>query len=275
MVSLEKLVVQLRQKKQEATKLRQKAEKQLKEIRSIERRSSSGLNSIDRKIESEREDVSDTSQILTRKTSQLESIERLVAAAEERLTQEKEIIEQTEQEIEFSENPEEKQNAEFRLRALNDHVQELAFEIKSRQKTAKKILDDANKYAEIKSNITSKIQKQFKSKPSLRETIVTSHKTAEKFVKELERRTKAENSTKQALEQVSVKFQEFLAKKRQAAKKALAQRIAATKKRAATKRAAALKKRAATKKKVTKKKVTKKKVTKKKVTKKKVTKKKV
>ncbi|MEK0337711.1 MAG: hypothetical protein QQN41_09800, partial [Nitrosopumilus sp.] len=142
MVSLEKLVVQLRQKKQEATKLRQKAEKQLKEIRSIERRSSSGLNSIDRKIESEREDVSDTSQILTRKTSQLESIERLVAAAEERLTQEKEIIEQTEQEIEFSENPEEKQNAEFRLRALNNHVQELAFEIKSRQKTAKKILDD-------------------------------------------------------------------------------------------------------------------------------------
>ena len=273
MVSIEKLVVQLRQKKQEATKLRQKAEKQLKEIRSIERRSASGLNSIDRKIESEREDVSDTSQILTRKNSQLESIERLVAAAEERLTREKEIIEQTEQEIEFSENPEEKQNAELRLRSLNDHVQELAFEIKSRQKTAKKILDDANKYAEIKSKITSKIQKQFKSKPSLRETVVTSHKTAEKFVKELERRTKAENSTKKALEQVSVKFQEFLAKKRQAAKKALAQRVAAAKKRVAAKRAAAVKKRATTKKKV-KKKATKKKV-KKKATKKKVTKKKV
>ncbi len=266
MVSIEKLVVQLRQKKQEATKLRQKAEKQLKETRSIERRSSSGLNSIDRKIESEREDVSDTSQILTRKNSQLESIERLVAAAEERLTREKEIIEQTEQEIEFSENPEEKQNAEFRLRALNDHVQELAFEIKSRQKTAKKILDDANKYAEIKSNITSKIQKQFKSKPSLRETVVTSHKTAEKFVKELERRTKAENSTKQALEQVSIKFQEFLAKKRQAAKKALAQRVAAAKKRAAAKRAATMK-RAATTRKVKKKATTRK--VKKKATKKK------
>jgi len=65
--SLERLVLQLRQKKQEATNLRKKAEKQLKETRSVERRSSSGLTSIDRKIESEREDVSDASGILTRK----------------------------------------------------------------------------------------------------------------------------------------------------------------------------------------------------------------
>ena len=130
MGSLERLVIQLRQKKQEATKLKKKAEKQLKENRSIERRSSSGLNSIDRKIESEREDVSDVSSILTRKTSQLESIARLVAAAEERLTREKEAIEQTEQEIEFSVNPEEKQNAEVKLRSLNDRVQELITEIK-------------------------------------------------------------------------------------------------------------------------------------------------
>ena len=65
-------------------------------------------------------------------------MERLVEAAEERLTREKEAIELAEQEIEFSENPEEKQNAETRLRSLNDHVQELVSEIKSRQKTAKK-----------------------------------------------------------------------------------------------------------------------------------------
>ncbi len=138
MVSIEKLVVQLRQKKLETTKLRKKAEKQLKETRSIERRSSSGLNSIDRKIESEREDISDTSDILTRKISQLESIERLVVAAENRLVREKEAIEQTEQEIEFSENPEEKQTAEARLRSLNENVQGLISEIKSRQKTAKR-----------------------------------------------------------------------------------------------------------------------------------------
>ena len=39
-----------------------------------------------------------------------------------------------------------------------------------------------------------------------------SHKTAEKFVKELERRTKTEDSTKKALEKVSGKFQDLLSK---------------------------------------------------------------
>ena len=70
MASIERLVVQLRQKKQESTKLRKKAEKHLQEALAVERRSSLGLNSIDRKIEFEREDVSDTSEILIRKTSQ-------------------------------------------------------------------------------------------------------------------------------------------------------------------------------------------------------------
>ncbi len=261
-MSLEKLVVQLRKNKQEATKLRVKAEKQLKEIRSTERRSSSGLNSIERKIESEREDVSDTSDILTRKTSQLESIGRLVVAAEERLTREKEAIEQAEQEIEFSENPEEKQNAEGRLRSLNDHIQELISEIKSRQKTAKKISDDVFKFTDFKSKITSKIQKQSKSKPSLRETMTTSHKAAEKFVKNLERRTNAEASAKKALEKVSGKFQELLKNRRIAAKKAAAaKKRAAAKKKAAKKRPA---KRKAAKKRPAKRKAAKKRPAKKK-----------
>ena len=71
LASIEKLVVKLRQKKQEATNLRKKTEKQFKEVRSTERRSSSGLNSIDKKIHSEREDISEISNILIQKTSQL------------------------------------------------------------------------------------------------------------------------------------------------------------------------------------------------------------
>ena len=80
LVSLEKLVVKLRQKKQQATSLRKKSERQLQQLRSLERRSSSGLNSIDRKIESEKEDVTDVSSVLNQKTSQLESIQRLLAS---------------------------------------------------------------------------------------------------------------------------------------------------------------------------------------------------
>jgi chromosome segregation ATPase len=250
LASIEKLVVELRQKRNEKTSLRKKAEKQLKDVLTVEKRSSSGLTSVDRKIESERENVSDVSTILTQKTSQLESISRLLTAAEERLTIEKESIEQIEQEIEFSESPEEKQNAESRLRFLNDHIQELIFEIKSRQKTAKKISDDVSKFSEIKSNISSKIQKQTKSKPSLREIKTTSHKAVQKFVKELEIRTRSEESAKNALDKVSKKLQEFLANKRKTAKKKVAKRKPAIKtaaKKKVTKRKTAAKKKVAKK----------------------------
>ena len=229
LASLEKIVVELRQKKSEATKLRKKAEEQLKQVRSTGRRSVSGLNSIDKKIESEQEDVSDVSGILVQKNSQLESIERLVQAAEERLTREKDEIEQTKQEIEFSENPEEKQYAESRLRSLLEHVEELVSEIKSRKKTAKKITTDAAQYSDIKSKINTKIQTQSKTKPTLRETISSSHKTAEKLVKELDKRIKVEESTKKLLDRSLTKLKELLAKKKTAAKKKVVKRKPAKK----------------------------------------------
>ncbi|MDH3396175.1 MAG: ATPase V, partial [Nitrosopumilus sp.] len=228
LASLEKLIIQLRQKKQDAAKLRQKTEIQIKEASSAERRSSSGLQSIDKKIESEREESSGVSTVLIRKNSQLESIGRLIDTAEERLSREKETIEQTKQEIEFADSPEEKQNAEARLRSLNDHVQELVSEIKSRQKTAKKISDDVTNYSDIKSKIGSKIQKQTKSKPPLRETKSTSHKSIQILTKELEKQTKAEESAKKSLDAALSKFQE-LAKKRKPAKKTAAKRKPAKK----------------------------------------------
>ena len=192
LTSLEKTVIELRQKKKEATKLKQNAENELKQLQSTEKRSTTGLHTIDKKIETEKEDVLDVSDTLTRKNAQLDSIRRLVTTAEERMSSEKEVIEQTEQEIEFAETPEEKQNAETRLRSLNDHIQELISEIKSRQKTLKKITNDVTTFDDIKSKITTQIKKQIKSKPSLRSTISTSHQTAAKVVKELERRTKTE-----------------------------------------------------------------------------------
>jgi chromosome segregation ATPase len=259
--------VKLRQKKQEATKLRKRAENQLKEVHSTERRSTSGLHSIDKKIESEREDVSDVSGVLTQKNAQLESIERLVNSAEERLSREKEEIERVQQEIDFSESPEEKQNAEFRLRSLNERVSELVAEIKSRQKTAKKITLDVSQFSDIKSKITTKIQKQSKSKPTLRDAASTSHKAAAKFVKELERRTKSEESAKKVLDNASAKLQELLKKRKSAKKKVAKRRPAkktASKKKVAKRRPA---KKTASKKKVAKRRPAKKTASKKKVAK--------
>jgi len=219
LASFEKLVLNLREKKQDVSRLRLKAEKQLKESRSIERRSSSGLVSLDKKIESEKEDSSDVSDILTQKTSQLASIQRLVAAAAERLNREKEALTDIDQEIEFAENPEEKQNAENRLNTIKSQIGELEFEIKSRQKTAKKITEEVAKITEIKLKITSKIKKQSQSKPSLRETLTTSHKAAAKFSNELGRRIKAEEIVKKSLGKAVVKLQELQAKKKRSARK--------------------------------------------------------
>ena len=111
-------------------------------------------------------------------------------SAEDRVILEKEEVEQVQQEIEFSSDFDEKQRSENRLRSLNGHIQELITEIKSRQKTAKKIAMDITQFSDIKSKISTKIQKQTKSKPPLRETVSTSHKAAEKFVKELEKQLK-------------------------------------------------------------------------------------
>ena len=119
-----------------------------------ERRSSSGLDSIDRKIESEKEDVTDVSDVLNQKTSQLESIERLIVSANERLITEKESLTNYEQELEFAKNPEEEQNAKFRISTITDHIQELESEIKIREKMAKKITDEVAQINDIKSKIT-------------------------------------------------------------------------------------------------------------------------
>ena len=239
MASLEKLVLTLRKRKQEASKLRLKTERQLKELRSTERRSFSGLVSLDRKIESEREDSSDVSDILTQKNAQLESIERLVAAAEERLNREKEALTEAEQQVEFAENPEEKQYAETRLRSIKAHIEEIEFEINSRKKTAKKITDQVEKNTETKSKITSKIKKQSQSKPSLKETHTLSHKEAQKIAQELERRTKTEEIAQKSLGKVLTKLQDKQTKKKKSTKKAPKRKAAKkTTKRTSPKKAA-------------------------------------
>ena len=219
MASLQKLVLTLRKRKQEASKLRLRTERQLKELRSTERRSSSGLISLDKKIELEREDSSDVSDILTQKNAQLESIERLVTAAEDRLNREKESLTEAEQQLEFAENPEEKQYAETRMRSIKAQIDEIEFEIISRKKTAKKITEQVAKNTEAKSKITSKIKKQFQSKPSLKETNVSSHKAAEKITKELEKRVKTEEIAQKSLGKALTKLQELQAKKKKSTTK--------------------------------------------------------
>ncbi len=64
-----------------------------------------------------------------------------------------------------------------------------------------------------------KLKNKLKSKPSFRSTISSSHHTAAKVVKEIEKRTKAEERITKTLNNASSKLKEYLAKKRAADKK--------------------------------------------------------
>ena len=199
------MVYDLRKKKQEATRLKTKTAKQLQESRSLEKRSSSGLNNINRKIESQKQDISDVSETLNQKTAQIESIERLISTAHDRLEQEKEAISQIEQEIEFA-TEDEKEHATSRLQLLQNHVSELESEIKIRENTAKKIADEIAKFSEIKSKMTQKVKKHAQSKPKLRETMISGHKKAKILANELEQQIKTEDSIQKALEKANLRL---------------------------------------------------------------------
>jgi len=88
MSSLARLAEKLQGKKSEVTKLKRKTEREFKKAEFLQKRSASGLVSIEKRVESAREHLSDVSDILNQKLAQQESIQRLLVAAEERLNRE-------------------------------------------------------------------------------------------------------------------------------------------------------------------------------------------
>src|SRR5574338_249711 len=198
----------------EASKIRRKSEKQLHDAVSLGRRSSSGLRSLEKHLEHNKEQLSDINaefnQILARK----ESLERLAKTAEARLIQE---------------------NA-------NEKIQELESEIQIRQKAVEKVDKEIEDYKKSKSTTANKIHKQDQSKPALVTKLKESKVDSEKFQKKLATAEKREESANKALAKVTAKLEVIMAKKRKAAaKKAAAKRKAAAKKAAAKRKAAAKK----------------------------------
>jgi len=98
MASLHRKASQLQKQKLEAGKLKKRGEREFLKAQSIEKKSTSGLASLQRRIESTREQLGGVSNVLTQRLAQQESIQRLIAAADVRLNHEKEAKVQTEQE---------------------------------------------------------------------------------------------------------------------------------------------------------------------------------
>ena len=92
----------LTNQKMEASKNRRKNERELKKAKSLSRRYSSNLKTVQRRVESSREEVEDVGGTLNQRYAQLESVQRLKQDAETRLAQEKENLEESENELEFA-----------------------------------------------------------------------------------------------------------------------------------------------------------------------------
>ncbi|MGI0004544.1 MAG: ATPase V [Candidatus Nitrosotenuis sp.] len=274
MASLSRLADKLKQQKTEASKMRRKNQRMLKEAKSLNRRSSSGLHTLERKIEDTREKMGDINVEFNQIVSRRESLERLIKAAHERLKIETDVKEQAEIELDNADSDDSRQIAQERIAQANEKIKELKFEIKQRESAAQKLVDVIDEQKKSKTKTSGQIQKQTHVKPTLVTLIKKSKTSSESLQKRVVTATKREESIAKNLEKVTKKLEEIkakqLAKKRKeaaikAAKKRAAKKrmLAIARKKAAKKRALTLRKKAAMKKKAAKSKKKAKKLTKK------------
>ena len=92
MVSYASTAKKLSNQKIEASKNRRKNERDLKKAKSLSRKYSSNLKTIQRHVEFSREKAEDVGGVLNQRYAQLESIQRLKQNAEERLVKERESL---------------------------------------------------------------------------------------------------------------------------------------------------------------------------------------
>ncbi|QLH08505.1 hypothetical protein [Candidatus Nitrosotenuis sp. DW1] len=264
MTSLAKLAQKLKQEKLDAAKQRRLQEKMLKEAVSLARRSSSGLSSVEHRMEDSKVKLGEINAEFNHVVARKESLERLASAAQERLTQEIAAKDQAETDLQNAETEGAKQIAAERLEQIIQKIAELEEEAKQRQAAADTLVKVIEDFKKSKTKTSHQIQKQAKSKPVLLSQIKTSIVDSERLKKRVDMAVKKEQNVSKILDVVSKKLAEQLARKRKAAaKKAAAKRKSAAKKAAAKRKAAARK---ATKKKTTKKKTAKKKTASKKKT---------
>jgi len=246
LASLSRLAGKLKQQKLEAAKIRRKNERMLKGAKSLNRRSSSGLHTLERKLEDTREKMGDINVGFNQVVARRESLERLIRAAHDRLKVETDAKEQAEIDLDNADSDDAKQLAAERIAQANEKIQELKFEIKQRESAAQKIVDVIDDQKKSKTKTSGQIHKQAHAKPTLVTLIKKSKTSSERLQKRLETSTKREAAIAKNLEKVTKKLEEIKAKQLAKIRKEAA--IKAAKKRASKKRALAIARKKAAKK---------------------------
>ena len=118
----------------------------------MRRKSTSGINSIQRKVDSFRSELEDTTRSLEHYMAQKESIQRLKVAADERLAELKVERKNIERQI-SSAMAEAKEQLIPTLNTISDQITELGSQLRNRNSTMKKIEDTISEHIAKKSKL--------------------------------------------------------------------------------------------------------------------------
>ena len=216
MATLVSTAKKLTKQKLELGKIRRSSEREFKKAKAVSRKFSSSLTSLEKRVNSSREQAEDLGQVLNQKMAQIESVQRLKNTAIEKLGLETQNKEQLEGESEFANTEEEKNSIASRLSVIQNVIDDIKNEIKQRKSMEKKLQESIDEYNKSKSKISSKIKKNLNSKPTLVKLVNVSKNKVETTAKKFNSSKSRENSTKNRLVKISSELSKIMKKKAKA-----------------------------------------------------------
>ena len=224
MKSISKRVTQLQKTKIRTAKIRRKTVQSLKSAKKMHRKSTSTINSIQRRASKIRSELDEISSGLQHSLAQKESIQRLQVYAEERLNQEKERKKEIAEELYLTTN-DARDQLEFTFDTISDQINEIRNEIMQRSSTGKKVDKLIEEYTTKKSSLSTKIKKALESTPHVAKTMHESKKNIVKLENRLPLLIKTEDNVKKNFSRIN----SIIREKAKARKKTKAKRKASRK----------------------------------------------
>jgi len=232
LTSLTKLALDFKQKKLSSSKLLKQTKNALDTAKSLHRKSASGINSIQRRVNSFRSELEGVTRDLEHYLAQKESIQRLKAAAEERLADLKVEKKNIEQQI-SSATGEAKEQLALTLDTTSEQITDLRSQLMNRNFTMKKIEKVIAEYSDKKSKLFGQIKNTLQSRPQLMDLIKSSDRDVSRLDSRLNSVIKQENAAQKNLSKVISRLNELNTKKQEMRKNLQRKRISEAKRKAA------------------------------------------
>ena len=213
MASLNSAAKKLKKEKSLLSKIRRSSEREFNKVQAISRKSSSSLTSVQKRIDSYREQAENIGQILNQKIIQLESVQRLKDTAAEKLGLEKQNTEQLEDESKYVSTKEEKQSIESQLNIIHGVIDDIKNELKQRKSMEKKLLQAIDEYTKSKSKVSTKIKNNLVYRSKLAKLVKTSQSNVDRVGRKFNLTKSREDSANKRLGKITSQLYEILRKR--------------------------------------------------------------